>query len=447
MSAAEWGRLGAGATAIAVLVVLISKVRLHPFLALLLVSLALGAATALPLDTLVHSFEAGMGATLGHTATVIALGSMLGKMLAESGGAEVIAQTLLRRSSDRWLPWTMLLIGLIVGLPVFFEVGFVLLMPVAFTVARQSGQPLLRVALPMLAGLSVVHAFVLPHPAAILAVAAYHADLARTLAFALLVGVPVAALAGPIYGGWISKRVHAQAGTVAASLSSSHREDRKLPGFGVTLATILLPAVLMLGGGWSDSWTTPGSMPRALLHLAGNGDVALLCGVLFSLWSLGASQGMGRERMGKLCGEALLPTAAAVLLIGGGGGFGRVLQDGHVAEAAMHLASLAHLPLLLTAWLFAALMRLAVGSSTVAMTTAAAIVAPVALHTPGARPELLALATGAGSIVFSHVNDGGFWLVTEYLNLEVAQTFATWSVLESILSVGALVLLLVASAV
>jgi GntP family gluconate:H+ symporter len=435
------------ALAIAGLILLISRFKLHPFVALLVVSLLLGIASGLPLQGVVHSFETGMGNTLGHTAIVIALGSMLGKMLAESGGAECVAHTLLDWFGAKHLAYAMLLIGLLIGLPVFFEVGFVLLMPIAFHVARRTSANIVLVALPMLAGLSIVHALIPPHPAAIAAVSVYGADLGRTIAYALLVGIPVAILAGPVYATWVAKRIPERGENPVAAEFLNTRPRASTPSFALTMMTMLLPVSLMLIGGWADRMARVGTHANDILHLFGNGDVALLCGVLVSFVTFGSMQGMGRQQILKVAGESLLPTATATLLIGAGGGFGRVLQDGGTATAIMQVAGHSHLPLVATAWLFAALLRVATGSSTVAMITAAGIVAPVALHTPGARPELLAIATGAGSIVLSHVNDGGFWLVKEYLGLSVPETFATWSACETILSVGGLVLVLVLAAV
>ncbi len=440
-------RLLYAALGIVALVLLISRFKLHPFLSILVIALLLGIGSGLPVQGVVRSFETGLGTTLGHTAIVIALGSMLGKMLAESGGAERVALMLLGWFGARWMPYAMLLIGILIGLPVFFEVGFVLLMPIAFHVARRTGASLVLVALPMLAGLSIVHALIPPHPAAIAAVNAYGADLGHTIFYALLVAIPVATLAGPVYATWIAPKIATPTENPVAAEFLNVTPRAKTPSFGLAMFTLLLPVAMMLIGGWADRVSAVGTRFNDALHLAGNGDIALLCGVLVSFFTFGAMQGMGRGEVLGYAGESLLPTAGATLLIGAGGGFGHVLQDSGVSTAIMQLASRSHLSLVMTAWLFAALLRVATGSSTVAMITAAGIVAPVAAHTPGARPELLAIATGAGSIVLSHVNDGGFWLVKEYLNLSVPETFATWSVCETILSVGGLLLVLLLAAI
>jgi GntP family gluconate:H+ symporter len=427
------------------LVVLIAVFKLNPFITLLLASLGLAVATGMPLQTVIHSFEAGVGGTLGHIAVVVALGTMLGKMMAESGGADQIAFTLIRLFGEKYISWAMVVIGLVVGLPAFFEVGFVLLIPIAFTVARRTRTSLVLVGLPMVAGLSVVHGLVPPHPAAMLAVTLYKADVGRTILYALLIGVPTGIIAGPLYAKLIAPHIELPAENPMAAQFVDHGTERSLPGFGLTLLSILVPVLLMLVGSWADAVSAPKSVLNEGLHFIGNDDIALLIGVLFSFLTLGRMRGFTRETILRFSNECLAPTATITLLVGAGGGFGRILQDSGVSQAIIVVALHSHIPLLLLAWSLAALMRLATGSSTVAMSTAAGIVAPIALHSPGVHPELLAIVTGAGSLIFSHVNDGGFWLVKEYFNMSVVQTIKTWSVCETIISVTALLLTLALS--
>ncbi|MDE3186468.1 MAG: gluconate:H+ symporter [Acidobacteriota bacterium] len=427
------------------LILLIAVLKLNPFIALLLASLSLAVVAGMPLATVIHSFEAGVGGTLGHIAIIVALGTMLGKMMAESGGADQIAKTLIRAFGEKRISWAMMAIGLVVGLPAFFEVGFVLLIPIAFTVARRTRTSLILVALPMVAGLSVVHGLVPPHPAALLAVAIYKADIGRTIFYALLIGLPTAVIAGPVYAKFIAPHVKLALENPMAAEFVDHGAESSLPGFGLTLFTILLPVALMLIGSWADTVSAPGSSLNHALRLMGNDDMALLIGVLVSFFTLGKLRGFTRETILRFSNECLAPTATITILVGAGGGFGRVLQDSGVSQALIGIALQSHVPLLLLAWLLAALMRLATGSATVAMTTAAGIVAPIALHSTGVHPELLAIATGAGSLIFSHVNDGGFWLVKEYLNMSVTETIKTWSVSETIISVTALLLTLAVS--
>jgi GntP family gluconate:H+ symporter len=433
--------------AIIALVVLIAHFKVNPFVVLFSVSLLLAIVTGMPAQTIVKSFEAGVGNTLGHIAIVVGLGTMLGKMMAESGGADRIAHTLIRLFGEKNVPWAMVVVGFIVGLPVFFEVGFVLLVPIAFNIAKRTGTSLILVGLPMVAGLSVVHGLVPPHPAAMLAVAAYNADMGHTIFYAMLIGIPTSILAGPLYARLIAPHIQLDPDNPIADQLVDRNPKSSLPGFGLTMGTILLPVILMLVGSWADTFFAPHSALNTVLHLMGGADLALLIAVVVSFITLGKMRGFTRETILKFSNDCLAPTATITLLIGAGGGFGRILQDSGTSQAIVDVALHAHISILFLAWLVAALVRLATGSATVAMTTAAGIVAPLALNTAGVRPELLVIATGAGSLVFSHVNDGGFWMVKEYFNMSVAQTIKTWSICETIISFVALALTIAISAV
>ena len=432
--------------AIIALILLIARFKINPFIALFTMSLALAAASGMPLQAIVKSFETGVGGILGHIAIVVALGTMLGKMMAESGGADRIARTLINIFGEKHVAWAMVAVGFVVGLPVFFEVGFVLLVPIAFNIARRTGTSLILIGLPMVAGLSVVHGLVPPHPAAMLAVTIYNADIGRTIFLAMIVGIPTAIIAGPLYAKLIAPHIRLAGHNPIAEQFIEETPRVDLPSFGLTVATILLPIVLMLVGSWADLFSVPQSRLNSVLHLLGGADVSLLVAVIVSFITLGKMRGFTREAILKFTDECLAPTATITLLVGAGGGLGRILQDSGTSQAIINLALHAHISILLSAWLVAALVRLATGSATVAMSMTAAIVAPIALHT-GVRPELLTIATGAGSLVFSHVNDGGFWLVKEYFNMSVAQTMKSWSVCETIISVVALLLTMGLSAV
>ena len=423
------------------LVVLIARFKVNAFIVLMTVSLALAIVTRMPPQNIVKSFEAGLGGTLGHIAIIVALGTMLGKMMAESGGADRIAQTLIQFFGEQRVPWAMAAVGFLVGLPVFFEVGFVLLVPIAFNVARRTGTSLILVGLPMVAGLSVVHGLVPPHPAAMLAVTAYNADIGRTVLLAILVGIPTVIVAGPLYAKFIARHVQLELRNPISVQFLDETPKRDLPSFGLTVGTILLPIALMLVGSWADSFSSRQTSLNATLHMLGSADVALLVGAVASFITLGKMRGFSRETILKFSDECLAPTAMITLLIGAGGGFGRILQDSGTSQAIIDVALRAHISILFSAWLLAALVRLATGSATVAMTMASGIVAPIAAHT-AVRPELLTIATGAGSLVLSHFNDGGFWLVKEYFGMSVAQTLKSWSVCETIISVVALALTL-----
>jgi gluconate:H+ symporter, GntP family len=425
--------------AVVLLVVLIVRFKLNPFVTLVLVSVLLGLAVRMPMEQIIKSFEAGVGGILGHVALVVALGTMLGKMMAESGGAERVARTLIDVFGEKNVHWAMMTIAFIVGLPVFFDVGFVLLVPIAFNVARRTGTSMVLVGIPMVAGLSVVHGLIPPHPAALLAVAAYKADLGKTILYAVLVGIPTAAIAGPLFARLMSRYVKPDENNpLAAQFIEKEAAARQLPSFGLTLATILLPVLLILLGSWANFLTTPETTANRLLRLIGDPVIALLIACLLSFYTFGAARGFGRAAILKFTNESLAPTAAVLMVVGAGGGFGRVLKDSGVAQAIIDLAMGANISLLLLAWLVAVMIRVATGSATVATATAAGIIAPIAAATPGVRPELLVLATGAGSLILSHVNDGGFWLVKEYFNMTVPETFKTWTVCETIISVVAL---------
>jgi GntP family gluconate:H+ symporter len=364
---------------------------------------------------------------------------MLGKMMAESGGAERIANTMIKAFGEKNVHWAMMTVAFIVGLPVFFEVGFVLLVPIAFNVAKRTGTNMVLVGIPMVAGLSVVHGLIPPHPAALLAVTAYSADIGRTILFALIVGIPTAIIAGPIFGKLISKVVIPDPDNpLISQFVDDSKKDRELPGFGITLFTILLPVALMLIGSWADLFFAPKTFANDFLRLIGNSVIALLIATLVSFWTFGRARGFGADQILKFSNECLAPIASITLVVGAGAGFGRILMDGGVSKAIVGIATDAHLSPLILGWFVAALIRVATGSATVAMTTACGIVAPIVSTVGGVRPELMVLATGAGSLILSHVNDGGFWLVKEYFNMTVPQTFKTWTVMETLVSVLAL---------
>ena len=425
------------AIAIIALIVLIARYRLNPFIVITLVSIGLALLAGMPADTIMGSYEAGVGKTLGHIALVVALGTMLGKMMAESGGAEQVARTLINRFGERNAHWAMVCIAFLVGLPLFFEVGFVLLVPIAFTVARRVGVSILMVGLPMVAGLSVVHALVPPHPAAMMAVLAYNASVGQTVLYAILIGIPTAIIAGPLYAKFIVPHIHLQAENPLERQFIDREPRTRLPSFALTMGTILLPVVLVMIGGWANLISTPGTAFNQFLLFIGNSVIALLVATLVSFWTLGLAQGFNRESILKFTNECLAPTASITLLVGAGGGLNRILVDAGVTNEILGLAHAFNLSPLVMGWLFAALMRIATGSATVAMTTASGVVAPVAMGLGYPHPELLVLATGAGSVIFSHVNDGGFWLIKEYFNMTVIQTFKTWTVLETLISVVA----------
>ncbi|HEY1952286.1 MAG TPA: GntP family permease [Gemmatimonadaceae bacterium] len=430
--------------AVVALVLLIARFRVHPFIALVLVSLTMGVTAGMAPLGAVKAFQDGVGSTLGFIAVVVGLGTMLGKMMAESGAATQIANTLIGLFGEKRVHWAIMFVGFIVGIPVFFQVGFVLLVPLVFTIARRTGMSLVKIGIPLVAGLSVVHGMLPPHPAAMLAVGAYHADIGRTIVYGLLVGLPTAALAGPIFAAWISPRISLPPdNALARQLEGESSPD--MPGFGISLFTVLIPVILMVISTTSDFAFAPGSLTGTALHFVGNPIVALLLALLFSFWSLGRPRHFTREDLMKFCNDCLAPTATILLVIGAGGGFNQVLVQSGVGGAIAKAAIGAHASPLILAWVVAALIRVATGSATVAMTTAAGIVAPIAVATPGTSAELLVLATGAGALILSHVNDAGFWLIKEFFGMTVPQTLRTWTVAETIIAVAGLVFTLMLS--
>ncbi|CAH1197428.1 MULTISPECIES: GntP family permease [Paenibacillus] len=433
--------------AIVFLIVLISKYKWNPFITLMLSALMLGLLAGMKPADVISSITGGLGGTLGTIAIVIALGTMLGKMMAESGGAERIATTLVDRFGVKRVHWAMMIVGFIVGIPVFFEVGVILLIPIIFTVARKTGMSLLQIGIPILAGLSTVHGLVPPHPAPMIAIDAFKADLGKTILYSLIVGIPTAIIAGPLFGKFIGKRIQLEPPTELAEQFSTSKTDR-LPGFGITLFTILLPVILMLIGSIANIVDPEGTSSFTVFcEFIGHEVIALLISVVFALFSLGFARGFNKHDISRFTSECLAPTATIILIIGGGGAFKQVLINSGVGNAIAEVATHAHINVILFAWLVAALIRVATGSATVAMTTAAGIVAPVLALTPGASIELVVLATGAGSLVLSHVNDAGFWMIKEFFNMSVAQTLKTWTVMETLLSVVGLIFILILSTV
>ncbi|MFG1241216.1 GntP family permease [Xanthobacter versatilis] len=429
------------------LIVLITRFKVHPFVALILAAGFLGLSSGMPVDLIMKSFQDGFGGVLGFVGIVLGLGTMLGKLMAESGGADQIAQTLINAFGKQRVHWAIMLAAFLVGIPLFFEIGFVLLIPLVFVMASRTGVSLVKVGISLLAGLSAVHGLVPPHPGPLLAVGVFGADIGKTIFYGLIVGLPAAAIAGPMFGSFISRRIPGHPSPELVAQFVQDERAHTLPGFGVTLATILLPVVLMLLKAFADVAFAAGHPVRAWLDLIGHPITALLAALLLSLYTFGSARGFSREVIGKHLNDSLLPVAGIILIVGAGGGFKQMLVASGVGDVIGHMAVQAHVNPILLAWLVAAVIRVATGSATVATITGAGIVAPVLALTPGVNRELLVLATGAGSVVLSHVNDAGFWLVKQYFNMTVEETFKTWTAMETILSVVALGLIMLLSLV
>jgi len=429
---------------IAVIVLLITKFKLHAFLSLTLGTLALGAFAGAPLDKTILSFTTGLGSTVAGVGVLIALGAILGKMLADSGGADQIVDTILARAGGRTMPWAMVLIASVIGLPLFFEVGVVLLIPVVLMVAKRGNYSLMRIGIPALAGLSVMHGLVPPHPGPLVAIDAVKANLGVTLALGVLVAIPTVIIAGPLFSKVAARWVDVPAPERMVPPRASEELERR-PSFGATLATILLPVVLMLAKALVDIVIDdPENTVQRVFDVAGSPLIALLAAVLVGIFTLLRPAGFAKERVSQLVEKGLAPIAGILLIVGAGGGFKQTLVDSGVGQMVLEISKDWSIPALLLAWLIAVAIRLATGSATVATISAAGLVAPLAADMSTTHTALLVLAVGAGSLFFSHVNDAGFWLVKEYFDLSVGQTVKTWSVMETIISVvgGGLVLLL-----
>ncbi|MFD9631924.1 GntT/GntP/DsdX family permease [Streptomyces violascens] len=435
---------------IAVIVLLITRFKLHAFLALTIGSLALGAFAGAPLDKAIASFSGGLGSTVAGVGVLIALGAILGKLLADSGGADQIVDTILARagkSGGRAMPWAMVAIASIIGLPLFFEVGIVLLIPVVLLVAKRGNYSLMRIGIPALAGLSVMHGLIPPHPGPLVAIDAIGANLGVTLALGVVVAVPTVIIAGPLFSRYAARWVDIPAPDKMVPTRPSEDLERR-PSFGATIATVLLPVVLMLAKALVDIVIDdPKNHVQRVTDVIGSPLIALLAAVLVGIFTLGRAAGFTKERISATVEKSLAPIAGILLIVGAGGGFKQTLIDVGVGQMILDLSKDWAIPSLLLAWLIAVAIRLATGSATVATISAAGLVAPLAADMSTAHAALLVLAVGAGSLFFSHVNDAGFWLVKEYFGMNVGQTVKTWSVMETIISVVALGFVLLLSLV
>ena len=429
--------------AIGVLVLLVTWVKLNAFVSLVIASLVVGAGAVLmgrasagaPYTMLgvAKSIQDGIGGTLGGIAAVLGLGTMLGKLLAESGGAEVLAKRFSAFFGPKHIQWCIIALALAVGLTTWFAVGLILLLPILLTLTRETKQPFLLLVLPLLSCLSVMHGLMPPHPGPVVAVEMLKANMGLVLFWGFVVGIPTAMVAGPLYAKWAIQRVEAHPPAVVTPDVTDPTLRR--PGFGLTLFSILLPVLLMLLATVAELTLPKGHAMREAATFIGNPTMALLVSVIFSLWSLGAHCGYTKTKLLKFTEVSVASVGMTILIVGGGGGFARVLRDSGVADAIGRCGEHLNLSPMLYGWLISAFIRVATGSATVAITTASALLVPVlALH-PELTPSHVALiivAIGCGSLFLSHLNDAGFWIVKECLGLTVAQTFKTWTVCETI---------------
>ncbi|MFD2795076.1 gluconate:H+ symporter [Promicromonospora vindobonensis] len=442
----------AAVAGIAVIIVLIVWLKMHPFLALVLGSGVLAVVAGIGLTDTFTSFSAGLGSTVAGVGVLIALGAIIGKLLIDSGGADRIVDTILDRTPARRLPWAMALIAFVVGIPLFFEVGVVLLIPVVMIVARRMRTNPVLVGVPALAGLSALHGLVPPHPGPLLAIEALGADLGITLGLGLLVAVPTVIVAGPLLAVPLTRWVPLAPPVSILGMSDDDTPPNataglRKPTFGMSVLVVLLPVLLMLARSVVEVAGATGTGYGTVLEFLGEPLVALLLTALFALFAFGTAVGRTRQQLGDLVGSSFAPIAGILLIVGAGGGFKQTLVDSGVGDVIASGIAGAGITPLLAGWMVAALIRIATGSATVATITAAGIMAPLATGLEPTHAALLVLAIGAGSVFLSHVNDAGFWLVKEYFGMTVGQTFKTWTLMESVLSVVALLVVLLLGAV
>ncbi|MGH3352387.1 MAG: GntP family permease [Nocardioides sp.] len=433
--------------AIALIVVLITYVKLHPFLALLLGGVAVGVLSGRNVMDVITSFGDGFGSTATGVGLLIALGAMFAKLLADSGGADQIVDTIVSRSSVRTLPWAMALVGAIIGLPMFFEIGLVLLMPVIYLVARRAQVSLITVGIPTLAGLSAMHGLVPPHPGPLAAIGALQADLGTTLALGVLVAIPVIVVSGPLFGRLAGRWVVVEAPhTFDSTPGTEASATTPRPSFAITLFSVLLPLVLMLAKAIVDIVINdPADQVQQVFDVIGNPLVALTVAVIVAMFTLGRGSGMDRREIARTIEKSLPPIAGIVLIVAAGGGFKQSLIDTGIGTELAGWAQGSGVSAILLAWVLAVLIRLATGSATVATITASSLVVDLVTNMSAPEVSLVVLAVGAGSVFFSHVNDAGFWLVKEYFGLDVVQTIKSWSLMETVLSVSGLVFVMALS--
>lgn len=427
--------------AIVIVIVGVSVFKWHAFISLTVASLFLAIASGLSMDKIVGAYETGVGGVLGHLVGILALGTILGKLMADSGAGMQVADYFVRIFGVKRLPWAMLVAGFIIGIPVFFEVGILILLPLVISIHKTTKQNILLIALPVIAGLSIVHGLVPPHPGAMAAISIYGANTGKVLLYALIISIPAAVIAGPVFAKWVHKRVVPEGEPDLIRITTTSKD---LPGTSVSFFVILLPVLLMVLAAIAPVINGLPNGVVKFVELIGSPLIALLIACFAAFYLLGKRQGMTKDVIKKLTEECLLPVGSIVLIIGAGGGFKQVLIDSGVGTTIGQMSEHLSLSPLVLAFLIAGLIRIATGSATVALTTAAGIVSPIIEHMSGVNLELLVIVTGAGSLMFSHVNDAGFWMVKEYLGLTVKETFKTWTVLETLLSfiafAGALIL-------
>lgn len=433
----EFKLIIAAAAGISLLLFLVIRTKLHAFVALLLVSLFVGMATGMPLNEVVNSMQTGMGETLGFVAVVVGLGAMFGQMLEISGGADRLAQTLIKKFGQDKVPWALGVTGFLVGIPVFFDVGFIILVPIVYRLAKKTGRSLLYYGIPLFAGLAVTHSFIPPTPGPIIVANLIGADLGWVILFGMIAGFPAMIVAGPLFGKYIAKKIYV---TIPHYMDTEEIEDdQELPSFGLIVTIILVPLVLILLNTFSTVLFPEGNIVRTVCTFLGHPFVALLISTLLVFYFLGAKHGYSNQEVQVIASKSLEPAGMIILITGAGGIFKQVLIDTGVGRVLADTMATSPLPPIFLAFLIASIIRIAQGSATVAMVTSASLMSPLisTLGLEGPVLGLMVISIAAGATIASHVNDSGFWLVNRYLGLDVKDTLRSWTVMETISSLVA----------
>ncbi len=424
--------------ALALLLVLILVVKLHAFLALVIASMALGVAAGMPAEKVLKSIQTGFGDALGFIAVVVGMGAMIGRFLEHSGGARALAAWLLAKFGKEYAAWAMLTAAFLVGLPIFFEVGFIILVPLVWNLARETRRSLLFYGLPMAAALTMTHSLVPPHPAPAAAAQLLGGDLGRTILYGIALSIPMALVGGMLYGTWLAKRMYIPVPEIALAA----RQDESgvpPPPVPMVILLLLLPVLLIFGATIAGRWNLPF---RGAAVFLGHPFAALAVTALAAIYCFGLRRGLTRAQAAQMAAESLAPMGALLCIMGGGGAFKQIIVDSGVGQYAAKLLLTSAISPLVVVWVVAALLRVAQGSATVAIITAAGIVAPMVQGIPGYSPDMIVLALCCGGSGFSHVTDSGFWLVTQCFGLTVPQGLKSWTAMKALASVAGLALVL-----
>ncbi|MDG0764258.1 gluconate permease GntP [Bacillus halotolerans] len=441
------------ALGILALLFLIMGLKLNTFISLLVVSFGVALSLGMPFDKVVSSIEEGIGGTLGHIALIFGLGAMLGKLIADSGGAQRIAMTLVNKFGEKNIQWAVVIASFIIGIALFFEVGLVLLIPIVFAISRELKISILYLGIPMVAALSVTHGFLPPHPGPTAIAGEYGANIGEVLLYGFIVAVPTVLIAGPIFTKFAKKIVpasFAKNGNISSLGTQKTFKLEETPGFGISVFTAMLPIIIMSIATIIDLLQeTIGFADNGLLafiRLIGNASTAMIISLLVAVYTMGIARNIPMKTVMDSCSTAISQIGMMLLIIGGGGAFKQVLINGGVGDYVADLFKETALSPILLAWLIAAILRISLGSATVAALSTTGLVIPL-LGQSDANLALVVLATGAGSVIASHVNDAGFWMFKEYFGLSMKETFATWTLLETIISVAGLGFILLLSLV